>query len=222
MTAPSEAAGARAGTSRLARDLRTLPNLISLSRIVLIFAATILFFFGHALTMLIVGTIAGFTDYLDGYVARRTNQVTELGAILDRLCDLIFESTWLLLASAYGLLHPVFFMLYLIRELVVLSARLYCGERGVSVPSSLAGKAKSNFFGYTAFILFISLADVIPIDGAQRFLHLVAIFGMSVGLILSYWSGYAYLGAFVRTYNSETEASAEAQKPRAQEPRQSV
>src|SRR6266571_2062907 len=122
--------------TRLGRDLRTIPNLISLSRIGFIYGAAALFLTGHPFIALVSGTLAGITDYFDGWLARKWGQVTELGAILDRLCDLIFESTWLLLAVWFHVLSPVFFFVYLLRELVVLSARLYLGEKGVALPSS--------------------------------------------------------------------------------------
>jgi CDP-diacylglycerol---glycerol-3-phosphate 3-phosphatidyltransferase len=202
--APS-AAAAGGGSTRLSRDLRSLPNLISLSRIAFIYAATALVALGHPVWGLAAGTCAGISDYLDGWVARRTGQVTELGAVLDRLCDLIFETTWLLIATWLRLLSPVYFVLYLLRELVVLSARLYCGERGIALTSSFLGKLKSNFLGWTAFFVYLKIADVIPLAFAPRALDALARFGIVAGLVLSYASAYGYLRTFARAYNENRQ-----------------
>jgi len=191
--------GAAAPASRLFRDLRSVPNLLSLSRIALIYLTAALFLLGQPFWALGIGILAGITDYLDGYVARRTGQVTELGAILDRLSDLIFETTWLVLATFFHLLPPVFLLLYLLRELVVLSARLYCGERGVALTSSFVGKLKTNFFGYSAIFVFLPIAE--SLAPYHRALSLVGYLGVAIGLALSYWSAFGYLKTFARTYD---------------------
>jgi CDP-diacylglycerol---glycerol-3-phosphate 3-phosphatidyltransferase len=191
--------GETASASRLFRDLRSVPNLLSLSRIALIYLAAALFLLGHPFWAMGIGILAGVTDYFDGYIARRTGQVTQLGAILDRLSDLIFETTWLVLATFFHLLPPVFLLLYLLRELVVLSARLYCGERGVALRSSFVGKLKTNFFGYSAILVFVPIAE--SLAPYHRALSLVGFLGVSIGLALSYWSAFGYLKTFARAYD---------------------
>jgi phosphatidylglycerophosphate synthase len=82
----------------LAKDIRTIPNLITLSRIGLLTIATPLYFQGHYALGLAFAIVAALTDYLDGAVARATGQVTRLGEILDQFCDLCFEALALTLA----------------------------------------------------------------------------------------------------------------------------
>jgi CDP-diacylglycerol--glycerol-3-phosphate 3-phosphatidyltransferase len=192
--------------SRLAREWRTVPNLLSISRIFLIYGACTCFLVGTVPVGLVLGVLAGISDYLDGWVARKTGQVTELGAILDRLCDLIFESTWLLVATLLRLVSPVFIFLYLFRELIVLSARLWCGEHGVELKSSLVGKLKSNFFGYAAFCVYLNFAEVVPVPWLTRVISVLAITGLVGGLMLSYGSAYIYLRTFARAYNEDRSA----------------
>ena len=84
--------------STFARDLRTAPNLITLSRIALILAAVPLYLHGLQGLGMGMAILAGLTDYADGIVARRTGQVTRLGEILDQFSDLVYESLLLLLA----------------------------------------------------------------------------------------------------------------------------
>ena len=185
--------------SRLRRELATIPNLLSLSRIVIIFTSAALILYDYPLAAVLVGLVAGITDYLDGYIARRLDQVTELGAILDRLCDLIFESTWLVVAIYTRDFSPVVLYAYLLREFVVLSARLWCSAHGVALESTIVGKLKSNFLGWTAFALYLAHSPTVaPLRDALQVLSTVGILG---GLVLSYWSAYDYLKIFARAYD---------------------
>ena len=75
-------------------------NLLSMSRIVLLPLLYILLFLGQWLPFAITYAILGSTDYFDGKVARRRNQITELGKQLDSWADVIFY-----LSSAFFLYH---------------------------------------------------------------------------------------------------------------------
>jgi cardiolipin synthase len=74
------------------REYFSTPNLISYSRIVL--AALLPFVFDNMYLVLLVVAAAAMSDIVDGYLARRTN-VTELGAIIDPLCDKIFIAAFI-------------------------------------------------------------------------------------------------------------------------------
>ena len=73
-----------------------LPNILSISRIVLLFPIILLFEYGFYLISAGVFLIASVTDYLDGYFARLNNSSSESGALLDLLADKIFVSTLLI------------------------------------------------------------------------------------------------------------------------------
>ncbi|MBI4510620.1 MAG: CDP-alcohol phosphatidyltransferase family protein [Deltaproteobacteria bacterium] len=189
--------------SRLLRDLQSAPNLLSLSRIVLTCVGVLLYIYGFRIIGLSIGVIAALTDYLDGYIARRTGKVTELGGILDRLSDLVIESTGLIMAMHYRILPPLFFILYLLREFFVISARLYCADRGYPVPSSYYGKLKTNFLLYAFLCLYLAFAEIVPIPHAKTFLHALGTLGVGLGLVFSYVSGYQYLRAFATAYDRD-------------------
>ena len=70
------------------QKLLSLPNLITLSRIVL--SIGLLFIEKYCLLFLTVYSICGFTDILDGYIARKTKTESKFGARLDSTSDLIF------------------------------------------------------------------------------------------------------------------------------------
>ena len=71
-------------------QLRTLPNLLSLLRLALVPVFLILIVTGHSISAFIVLAIASITDWLDGFLARKLNQVTRIGALLDPAADRLY------------------------------------------------------------------------------------------------------------------------------------
>jgi cardiolipin synthase (CMP-forming) len=192
--------------SRLKRDLRTVPNLISLSRLVLITLSVIFYINGFPITGLTLGFLCGLSDYLDGYIARRGGQVTELGEILDRLGDLVFEIWAFTFTVYFDILPPYLFMAYVLREIVVMSARQYVSEHrhpDIEMKTSFFGKLKTNFLGYSFLAMFLVHARVIPLAWLNETLHWMSVAGVVAGLLWSYIAGYQYLRAFARTYDRQ-------------------
>lgn len=112
--------------------------------------------------------VAGISDWLDGGLARRNNQVSKVGMLLDPLVDKIFVLgvlSYFLHSHEIGLLP---FLLLLVRELSVSFLRSLSVEKGYAMPASYIGKAKAFFefltlialcfgYGYANFLLWISL-----------------------------------------------------------------
>ena len=191
--------------SRMARDIVTLPNILSISRIFFICAAVGLFMLGYPIIGLVLGIWCGVSDYLDGWIARRTGQVTEIGDILDRLGDLVFEVVAFVFAISIGRMPPFLFVLYLFREIVVMSARQYVGEhrdRGVVIKTSIFGKLKTNMLGYTFLGIFVLEADVLPWWQVNWFLDTASQATICLAILFSYIAGFKYISAFVRTYDA--------------------
>jgi CDP-diacylglycerol--glycerol-3-phosphate 3-phosphatidyltransferase len=186
---------------RFWNDLKTVPNVLSIFRIFGILVAAMLYLYGHRKAGIILGTIAGITDILDGWLARKLDQSTELGAILDRLSDLIMETmafAWLLY---FQLLSPVFYMVYLVREFVVMSARLYAAERGASIETSYLGKFKTDFIAGSFVCFFLVHSGLVSNENTADVVYKVGYFGMVTGLLMSYASGLQYLQSFMRIYS---------------------
>lgn len=184
---------------RFWKDLQTVPNLLSISRILMTFVAAGLYLAGARSTGLIVGAIAGSTDILDGWLARKLQQSTELGAILDRLSDLVLETVALTCCLYYELLPPYFLIIYLTREWVVISARLYVAERGETIPSSILGKVKTDLVLGSFVGLFANHSGLI----GNEIVYKVGFAMMVGGLVISYLSGFLYLRTFARIYDRQ-------------------
>lgn len=185
-------------SSRLARDIRTIPNLITLSRIVLLMIAGWLYFSGHPALGIPLAVLAGVTDYLDGAIARATGTVTRLGEMLDQFCDVCYESTVLMVAISSQFFPPWLILVYLFRELWVMCIRRSAAEQGGNIPSNLAGKLKTNFVMWGFLPTFLSLSGALP--QAEPYLSLAGKLIVGTGLVLSYVSAIGYTRAFFTIY----------------------
>jgi CDP-diacylglycerol--glycerol-3-phosphate 3-phosphatidyltransferase len=188
-----------ADTPSLARDLRTLPNLLTLARMVMVLIAVALFLHGSKGWGMAFGALAGVTDYLDGAIARATGQVTRLGEILDQFSDLVYESLLLSLVVVSGFASPWLLFAYLLRELWVATIRRFMAERRLHIPSSLLGKLKTNAIMWSFVPMFLAMADALP--AWRDPLALVGRIGLAVGIGLGYLSGWRYTRAFVKGYD---------------------
>lgn len=183
-----------------AEDLRTIPNILSLSRMVVVTVAAAVFFSGHYTLGVILGIIAGATDYLDGILARKLNQVTKLGEILDQFSDLFFESACILMLVTHPEgPHPMVLFVYLLREFWVTTIRRFLADAQINIASSFIGKLKTNFLGYCFALYFFHIAHVFPepIDSVMFWLGSVGLYG---GLFWSYVSAWSYTRQFVQHY----------------------
>jgi CDP-diacylglycerol--glycerol-3-phosphate 3-phosphatidyltransferase len=185
--------------SALLAHLKTTPNLITLSRLCLVFGVIAAYFAGAYSVGVVLGAIAGATDYLDGWYARRTGQVTRLGEILDQFCDILLELTFLVFAVSLGVMSVIVIVPYFVREIWVVMLRRYSIEYGENIPSSLVGKLKASFVGWSMLPLLIG-----GVGMAGSYSHALVRFGQlafSVGLLLTLVSGIQYTISFVRIYD---------------------
>ena len=196
---------ARRGSALLAH-LRTGPNLITLSRLALVLGVFVAYATRAFAVGVVLGVVAGATDYLDGWLARRTGQVTRLGEILDQICDVALELAFLVFAISLGALPVIVLVPYVLREIWVVSLRRFAIELGENIPSSLAGKLKASFVGWSMVPLLIG-----AVHWAGALSAAFVRFGqvaLAVGLGLTVVSGVQYTVAFVRIYERHAREGA--------------
>lgn len=112
----------------------TIPNAISGLRIVLIVVFTVLLAAHQDVWALVALVVAGISDLLDGYLARRWNQVTALGRILDPLADRMLTIAVVLGLALRGIIPWWLVAVLLARDIVVGIALLYGRRHGVPSP----------------------------------------------------------------------------------------
>ncbi|WDF73596.1 CDP-diacylglycerol--glycerol-3-phosphate 3-phosphatidyltransferase [Novosphingobium sp. KACC 22771] len=135
----------------------TLPNLLTLSRIVTVPVLVWLLWWpewtaGYALAFGVY-SLMGITDYFDGYLARAQGAVSKLGIFLDPIADKIMVAAVILVLTAKGVLtgpyvgelHVIAGLIILLREIAVSGLREFLGGIQVSVPVSKLAKWKTTF-----------------------------------------------------------------------------
>lgn len=137
--------------------------------------------------LVLVG-VAALTDLFDGRLARRSNQVTALGTLLDPIADKFFISTVYICLVAREL-SPAWVAIVIVgRELAVTALRMAALDRGASVPVRMLGKIKMHAQVYAALLVVLGawFPAIVP----------VAVLGLWIAAALTLWSGYDY---FVRS-----------------------
>ena len=130
-----------------------LPNKLTMLRVILVpvfmvFAAlccygTQDFNAGLMLAAGIVFAVASFTDFLDGYLARKNNLVTDFGKFMDPLADKCLTTAAFLYMLADGVCHPVVLAVILFREFAVAGVRMLAAETGTVIAANMWGKVKT-------------------------------------------------------------------------------
>lgn len=138
-----------------------IPNIISLSRIPVLFVIVGLLFIpirGAATGALILFVLGAATDWLDGYIARRYDIVSNFGKMIDALTDKIYVIGLFVSLLALGLLPmwSLFLILLIIgREFIVTGLRLVAASKGTVLAAEKMGKVKtfSQIITIGAFLL---------------------------------------------------------------------
>ena len=91
----------------MASNILTIPNLLTFLRMALIPVFAITLFYGHSAWALLIFFVAGASDGIDGFVARRFNQESELGTILDPIADKLLMTTAFVILTLPNVFPPI-------------------------------------------------------------------------------------------------------------------
>ena len=105
--------------------------------------------------VLIVFCIASFTDFLDGYIARKNKLITTFGKFADPIADKLLVNTMFLLFLSKGLIPVVAVVLMIARDLIVDGCRLISAQKGVVVAAGSLGKLKTVLQIITVIIILL-------------------------------------------------------------------
>ena len=87
--------------------------------------------------------IASITDFLDGYIARKYNLITDFGKLIDAIADKILVNSVLIILAAQGFIHPIIPVVIIIRDSIVNSIKMLAASKGKVVAAIKAGKIKT-------------------------------------------------------------------------------
>lgn len=91
----------------------------------------------------VVFAVASFTDFLDGYLARKNNLVTDFGKFMDPLADKMLTTAAFLYMMRDGVCHPVVLAIILFREFAVAGVRMNAASQGTVIAANMWGKVKT-------------------------------------------------------------------------------
>jgi cardiolipin synthase len=175
----------------LADRIVTVPNALSFGRLLAIpFFLQLLFGQDDPAAAAALLAVLGFTDWLDGQVARRFNQVSELGVVLDPLSDRVLLIVVVVSTMVSGAVPLWYGIPVLLREPVILIAAVIVGLLGAK-PLAVTWWGKVGtaglLFAFPLLLLGDSTASVAPVARAAGWM-----FGIP-GLVISYWAAISYI-----------------------------
>jgi cardiolipin synthase len=168
----------------------SLPNILTLLRVLLIPLFVILIINKHLDWALLTFAIAGITDGLDGLIARLTHQRTELGAYLDPIADKLLLFAAFVSLAIIEVIPSWLVVIVITRDVIILMGFLVMFLTGYNpkINPSLLSKTTTTFQIVT--ILFVLMAWYFP---AFKHLSVVAVYGTAIITILS-GIQYIYIG----------------------------
>jgi CDP-diacylglycerol--glycerol-3-phosphate 3-phosphatidyltransferase len=171
----------------LSNEIWNLPNALTLFRIFLVpFLVVVLLtkFTGREFVGLGIFLVAAITDFFDGWVARRRNQTTRLGALLDPIADkLLMSAAFISLVEMDPKHVPAWMVVIIIgREFAVSGLRSIAAQQGVTIAASPLGKGKmvSQVIAISLLILGYELGEL-RVTGTVA-LWAVMIFALASGI----------------------------------------
>ncbi len=167
-----------------------LPTILTLVRIILVIPLFILIFFEclpAKIITIICFIVASITDFVDGKLARKNKQVTDLGAFLDPLADKMLINLTLL-ALCYQNLVPIWiFAIIIVRDFAVDGIRMMAAKKGITISASYTGKLKTTV---QMIALSLVLLNKIFVNDVFGIINLVLLGAM---LLLTVISGLEYI-----------------------------
>lgn len=179
----------------IGQDSVNLPNFLTLVRICLIPIFVVVFLAptpDRSLVAAVIFTVAAVTDLLDGYIARRTGQVTKLGKLLDPIADKLLVLSALILLVNIDRVSALVALLIIARELAVTGVRaIAAGERFI-IAAETTGKYKMALQVVAIVLLILEGTELTEFGN----LHLAGTATLYVSLVLGYVSGGQYVWSF--------------------------
>jgi cardiolipin synthase len=143
---------------RAKKDLFTPSNIISVIRAFMVFPAIFTIIAHLYILTACICVVAVISDLLDGYIARKFDDVSEYGKIIDPLADKIYVGLLAITMAAYGLIPVWFLIIVVIRDIVILAAGMWAKKKlGVVLPSNYPGKIAVLVIAISLFLALLSV-----------------------------------------------------------------
>lgn len=194
------------------QDIVNLPNLLTLGRIVLIPVTCIFIYYGDPISCLVAVLlfwVAGVTDWLDGYIARKQGLVSLTGKFLDPLADKLLVMATLLMLLPLGRISVWLVMIILARELSVSGLRAIASAEGMVIAAGQAGKFKTAFqmTGLLGLIIHYEyVVDYLFVSFRLNF-HQLGLWLLIISVGFSLYSAWEYFRSFLHAIEERQKQS---------------
>ncbi|MFH1464424.1 MAG: CDP-alcohol phosphatidyltransferase family protein [Pseudomonadota bacterium] len=189
------------------KDLYTIPNIISVSRLALAIPTIWLLLRGDGPAMIFAIVLLNYlelTDATDGYIARKWNQVSEVGKLLDPMFDSLCRFTIFATLLAAGILPLWMLLIFFYRDMSVSYYRAFAAQRQVTMSARVSGKVKAVVQGVGVILVCIILLS------EQQRLHPEALsdtffYGVIIGgnvLLVLFLAAFRIWGPVVATISA--------------------
>lgn len=192
--------------------MKHLPNILTISRLFAIFVIGYFLFESTPNSQwiaILLYCISIFTDYLDGYIARRFNAISGLGKSLDATVDKVFffgVLSFLIYLDIFSLWILSFFLvIHIVRDIAVTWIRYVLHQKNIFVGAISTGKIKTVFQFLFLFIgMIVSLAHSYPLESSvnsQTVIHTLTLSAYLIyvaSIVLSVSSGIHYIKYFIK------------------------
>ena len=182
-----------------------LPNKLTISRIIMSVVIILLLLFPFQMAgiefpqlfideklvvdskYLITGILfimASLTDFLDGYIARKNNIVTDFGKLLDAIADKVLVNSVLIILASQGFIHPIIPVVIIVRDSIVNSIKMIAASRGKVVAAIKSGKVKTAtlMVGITLTLFYNLPLELVNLRVADFLLFVAAILSIISGI----------------------------------------
>jgi CDP-diacylglycerol---glycerol-3-phosphate 3-phosphatidyltransferase len=140
----------------------------------------------------IVFVVAAITDLLDGYLARKSGQVTMLGKLLDPIADKLLVLSALILLVTVDRVSALVAILIIAREVAVTGVRAIAASEGIVISAETTGKYKMALQVVAIVMLILEGTRLAEFGN----LHLAGITTLYLSLVLGYVSGGRYVWSY--------------------------
>jgi CDP-diacylglycerol--glycerol-3-phosphate 3-phosphatidyltransferase len=185
-------------------NINTVPNWLTIGRVLSLPIIIVLASFpsrGFGIAAAIVFSLAAITDFLDGYIARKTGQVSEFGKLLDPIADKIIVAAAFIMLVDLGRAPAWVIVLIICREFAISGLRAYAGTKIVVIEAGLAGKTKTTL----QILSIIGLLINFTLWGIPfRELGLIL---LAAAFVTTMWSGYRYFADYAAIIKEGSDAA---------------
>ncbi len=159
---------------------KNIPNLLTSLRLIIVPVMGYFLYLGNYLPAMILFAFGGFTDILDGYIARKYNLITKWGKFFDPLADKLMQITALVFLVLHRFIPTIVLVVVIIKEALMLTGGIMLYRKGKTVIGA-------NWYGKLATVIFyfaILATIILSLDSLNNIYTTIAI-NIALGLAVA-------------------------------------